>query len=232
MKTQIVIVYMAAIALFIVTGCSNKSMEETHSGFLKSYEGLEADTKNTEGRRIQIMPDVDFTKYKNIYVAPVKILSGIVDGDQTPTQKKLFKEMSDYLTEGIRNDTKTNGAYVLVEDKNTPQTLLFESAISAVAVNFDDMEWYQFTPITMAATAAARASYVDKTVRILGEARVSDAKTGSVLMRVVNLQEGKDVSSKTGADELVFADVKPALDVWLKQYSKNLAKMRKGRLPN
>lgn len=224
MKNQFCIVCLVVFTVFFIGGCANKSMEDKHSGFLKSYSGLK---DVAEGRKLQIMPGADFAKYKNLYVAPVQILHGIVEGVVTPSEKKLFQEMSDYLTEGLKKDTKKNGILTLTEDKKAPQTMVFESAISAVAVNFDDMSWYQFTPITMAATAAARASVVDKQVRILGEARLSDGDTGSVLMRVVNLQKGHEVAPGTEVDDLVFADVQPALDAWLKQYSKNLASIRK-----
>lgn len=224
MKNQLCIFCLVIVTVFLMGGCANKSIENKHSGFLKSYDGLKDDT---EGRRIQVMPDADFTKYKNIYVAPVQILSGITEGAKTPSQKKLFTEMSDYLTKGLKKDTEENGLLVLTENKKAPQTIVFESAISAVVVNFDDMSWYQFTPITMAATAAARASYADKTVRILGEARYSDGETGAVLMRVMNLQKGQEVGSGTETGELVFADVKPALDAFLKQFSKNFNSVRK-----
>ena len=226
MKIKIVIIYMLAIAVLIVSGCSNKSMQQKNSGFLKSYEGLEEANKNFEGRHVRIMPGADFTKYENIYVAPVEIVSGIVEGEQTPSQKKLFQEISEYLIEGYKKEIKKSGLYTVVEDKNTPNTILFEGAISAVEVHFDDMSWYQFTPITMAVTAAARSSYVDAAVRILGEGRLVDNESGKVLVRMMSLQKGEEV--KTKADELVFKDVKPALDVWLSHSKDDLAKMRKG----
>ncbi len=78
----------------------------------------------------------------------------------------------------------------------------------------------------MAVTAAARSSYVDAAVRILGEGRLVDNESGKVLVCMMSLQKGEEV--KTEADELVFKDVKPALDVWLSYSKDDLAKMRKG----
>ena len=112
----------------------------------------------------------------------------------------------------------------LQRKKDTPKTLVFEGAVSAVEVHFDDMQWYQFTPITLGLTGIARATYVDGAVRILGEGRFYDGTTGKLLLSAMTLQKGQEVS--TDADKLVFADVKPALDVWLKRTNKNLAKLR------
>ena len=88
------------------------------------------------------------------------------------------------------------------------------------------MQWYQFSPITLGLTALARATYIDAAVRILGEGRFVDAKTGKVLLRTMTLQKAEEVG--TDADKLIFKDVKPALDVWLKSTDKNIIKLRKG----
>lgn len=213
------------LAMLLVNGCANKNMEEKHSGFLKSYDGLDShdDFENT---MIRIMPGTDFTKYENIYVSPVQILSGIAEKDQTPHQKKVYKEISEYLTKGYKAEILKNGVFNLVEDKNTSKTMTFELAISAVEVHFDDIQWYQLTPITLGLTITARATYVDAAVRILAEARLSDSDNGTVLARAMDLQKGEEVKSE--ADELVFKDVKPALDAWLKRSTDNFGKMRQG----
>ena len=223
--TKSIISATAIVLALLVTGCANRSMESKSSGFLKSYKGLEEHDK-LEGTRISITPGADFTKYENIYVAPVEIVSAIPQSKWTADQKILFEKMTSYLTDGYKKSVEGGTGYRLVEDKNTPNTIVFEAAISAVEVHFDDMEWYQFTPVTLGLTVAARATYVDGAVRILGEARFSDAETGKVLLRGVRLQKGEEVS--TSADKLVFNDVKPALDAWLKRTSQNIVKLRKG----
>jgi len=214
-------------SLILMSACANRNMENKKSGFLKSYEGLEShdDFENTT---IRIMPGTDFTKYENIYVSPVKILSGIPEKDQTSHQKQIYKEISEYLTVGYKNEIQKNGIFNLVEDKDTPKTMNFELAISAVEVHYDDIQWYQLTPITLGLTITARATYVDAAVRILAEARLTDSKTQEVLARAMDLQKGEEVG--TDADELVFKDVKPALDAWLKRSTNNFGKMRKGKI--
>ena len=224
MKLQIVVISALVGAALLMSGCANKDLQEKNSGFLKSYEGLDEHEKY-EGSMIRIMPGADFTQYENIMVSPVQIVSGIPENEQTPAQKKLFKEVSEYLTNGYKEEIKKNGVYNLVETEG-PKTIKYEVGISAVEVHFDDMQWYQFSPISLGLTVAARSTYVDKAVRILGEGRLVDTETGKVLMRAMSLQKGEEVG--TDADQLVFKDVKPALDAWLKRSTKNLADMRKG----
>ena len=221
------IISASAIALALLfSGCANRDLQGTHSGFLTKYDNLEENDKLEGDTRVFITPGSDFTKYENIYVAPVQIISAIPESEWTPEQKILFEKISTYLTTGYKDALRDGTGYRLTEDKKSPKTIVFEGAISAVAVNHDDMEWYQFTPITLGLTVAARVTYVNGAVRILGEGRMTDASTGKVLLRAMTLQKGKEV--KTAADRLVFNDVKPALDAWLKRTNKNLLKLRKG----
>jgi len=213
------------ITTLLFTGCANRNMQAKNSGFLKSYDNLEENDK-LDGTRVMVTPGSDFTKYENIYVADVQVKSSIPESEWTPEQKILFEKITAYLTNGYKNMLRDGTGYRLVEDKNTPNTIVFEAAISAVEVHFDDMQWYQFTPITLGLTVAARATYVDGAVRILGEARISDAATGKVLLRGMRLQKGEEIS--TDADKLVFKDLKPSLDKWLKITEGNLVKLRKG----
>ena len=214
---------MSAAIMF--SGCANRDMQARHSGFLKNYDELKENDK-LEGTRVKVEIGADFTKYENIYIAPVQIVSAIPKSKLTVEQKILFEKISDYLTNGYKTALKDGTGYRLVENKETPKTIVFEGAVSAVEVHYDDMQWYQFTPITLGITGIARATYIDGSVRILGEGKFYDAKTGKLLLSAMTLQKGQEVS--TDADKLVFADVKPALDAWLKRTNKNLAKLRKG----
>jgi len=223
--TKLVINTLLVATVLFASGCANRNMQDKNSGFLKNYDGLE-EHDNLEGTRVRITPGADFTGYENIYIEKVEIVSAIPEKDWTPHQKIMFEKMSKYLTDGYKKAVNEGTAYRLVEDKSLPNTLVFEGAISAVEVHFDDMEWYQFTPITLGLTVVARATYVDGAVRILGEGRFTDAQTGKVLLRAMTLQKAEEVS--TEEDRLVFNDVKPGLDAWLKRTNKNLVKLRKG----
>jgi len=223
--TKAIVSAAVITATLLMTGCANRDMQATNSGFLDKYDGIE-EKDGMEGTRVMITPGADFTKYENVYVADVQIRSAIPKEKWTPEQKVLFEKISSYLTNGYKDALRNGTGYRLVEDKKTPKTIVFEGAVSAVEVHFDDMEWYQFTPITLGMTLAARATYVDGAVRILGEARMTDAQTGKILLRGMRLQKGEEV--KTDADRLVFNDLKPSLDAWLKRTNVALVKLRKG----
>ena len=211
------------IATVLMSGCAVRDMEKKHSGFLKSYDKME-ESKKFEGSIVRVIPGADFSKYDSIMVVPVEILSNVEEDAKTPKQKELYTQISDYLTTAYRDAVKDGPNFNLV-DTAGPKTLKVEVAISAVEVHYDDMEWYQFTPITLGMTVIARGTYVDGAVRILAEARISDSETGDVLLRSMNLQEGEEV--KTDADHLSFEDVKPALDAWKKRSKKQLPNLKK-----
>ncbi|RLA79010.1 MAG: hypothetical protein DRG78_13815 [Epsilonproteobacteria bacterium] len=218
---------LIAGALFI-TGCANKDMQtENHSGFLKNYDNLE-ENDNFKDARINVAKDADFTKYEYIYIEPVQVIHGASETKISAQEEELFKEISDYLTAGYKTAIQNGSGYKLAQTKDQANTLIFEGAISAVEVHFDDMVWYQFTPITLVLTGMARATYVDGAVRILGEGRFTDAQTNEVLMRAMLLQKGDEIT--TDADKLVFKDVKSALDTWLKRSNKNLATLKEGKV--
>ena len=222
MTIQTMITSTVLAAAILMSGCANKEMEEQQSGFLKSYEGLEED-KKYEGTLTRVMPGADFNKYQNIMVSPIQVLSGISEDAKTPHQKKLIQDMSNYLTEGYKEAFRTETAFNVVETAG-PGTLKFEGAISAVEVHHDDLQWYQFIPISLAVTGVARATFVDGKARILGEGRLSDSQTGDVLMRVVSLQKGQPVT--TDKDHLEFKDVQPGLDAWLGRLKTRIADLK------
>lgn len=57
-----------------VSGCANKNMQTSESGFLESYENLDK-RENLSKTKAYIAPGSDFSQYKNIYIAPIKIIS-------------------------------------------------------------------------------------------------------------------------------------------------------------
>ncbi len=225
MNLQAVITGTVLSASILISGCANKDMVDSHSGFLKSYEGLE-EMKNLDDTISSTTPGADFSNYENIMVAPIEIMSGIVESEKTPEQKKLFQDISTYLTDGYKKQISRNGNYKLAETEG-PNTMKLEAAISAVQVNFDDLNWYQYIPISLALTGISRATYSDESVRILAEARMVDTQTNEVLLRRVSLEEGLEIPDDEAP--LEFKDVKPALDAWLNRANKQLTLLHSGK---
>lgn len=217
MKIQTIVVAALIGITFFMSGCASRNVANQNTGFLNSYDGLDG----FENRVIKIVTDADLSKYENIYIAPVKVISGIPEKEQTANQKELFKKMSEYLTQGYKAEVSKNSKYKIV-DMAGVKTITSEIAVSAVEVHFDDKKWNQLTPIALDVTVVSQATYTDASVRILFESKLSDSVTGDVLVRTMDMQ--KDEKIGTEEYELLFKDVKPALDAWLARCASNLVK--------
>lgn len=217
---------LAMTSILVFSGCANKAMkdEAAKSGFLGNYSDLKED-KKYPGAAAWVSPNADFKKYNSIVVMPVQVNHGIGEKELTPVQKQLFQEMSDYLTRGLVQQIQASGRFEVVSVAS-PSTMQLEVRVGAVSVNHDDMKFYQFIPVALVATGIARVTNISKaSVRILGEGRLSDSGTNEALIRSMGLQKGQEISSS--GQELVFADVKPALDHFLNNSAKRLVEISK-----
>jgi len=212
-------------SIVLMSGCVSKTVAPNNTGFFKTYEGLDGKHGKFEKSTIEIAPEADFAHFKNVYVSPVSVISGVSQERMTAQQKELYLKMAEYVREGYKKEIKNNGIYTLVEDKNSKDTLTLDIALSAVEVHFDDNTWYQLTPIELGLTGISSATYLDGAVRILGESRLTDVSNGKVLLRTMTLQKGEEIGVQSSS--LSFDDVKPALDAWLKRSTENLALVRK-----
>jgi len=211
-------------ATLLVNGCANKDLQTKESGFLNNYNNLEKQ-ENLSKAKAYISPSADFAKYKNIYVAPVEIISAIPKDEQTYKQKLLFTQMQDYLTSHYKEVIKDGTNYNLVDSPNFPKIVVFNSAISAVEVNHDDLGGMDIMPM-MFVVKMIKRSGTNGNIRILGESKLSDASNGNMLVSMLELHKGKKV--KVSADELEFKDVQDTLDDWMINTKNNLVRLRRG----
>ncbi|OHD96662.1 MAG: hypothetical protein A3E21_01215 [Sulfurimonas sp. RIFCSPHIGHO2_12_FULL_36_9] len=218
MKLQKILSVAVFGVMFLMNGCAGKSVEAKNTGFFKDYEqfGNSAGLSATKSSK-----DVDMSKYKTVFVSPVEVISAIPQEQQTPLQKKLYKEISDYLTDGYKKEIQKSARYMLAETKS-PNTLKLESAISTVEVHFDDDKWNQFSPIAMDITVTSYNSYADENVRILGEKRIVDSVTQEVLFESMDIIKDEKIS--LNGDTLEFQNIKPALDRWIEHIKNYFAK--------
>lgn len=193
--------------MIFMSGCFSRTVQPKNSGFFKNYKELEITKK------------IDAYKYDEIMVTPAVVISTIAEQKQTQEQKKLYKEISDYVTAGYKKILNSNNMYKLVE-KVSDHTMRFESAVSAVEVHFNDEKWNNNTPVALGVDVVSFNSYMDESVRILGEGRLVDSWSGEVLGRTMEIQKDNIITLK--GDSLEFADVKEALDRWLITVSKFL----------
>lgn len=195
--------------MFLMNGCSGKSTYAKNSGFFKDYTQFKSENGYSASGNVQ---KAELSKYKNILIAPVKVISAIALEQQTDLQKKFYKEISDYLNDGYKKEIQKSSKYKVV-DKKGADTLIFESAVSAVEVHFDDKKWNQFSPITMDITVTSYNPYMDENVRVLGEKRIIDSATDEVLIESMDIIKDKKII--LSGDTLEFEAIKPALDAWI-----------------
>jgi len=208
----------------LVSACANKSMQTKESGFLNNYDNLQQQ-ENLSQVKAYISPSADFSKYENIYVAPVEIISAIPKDEQTYKQKLLFTQMQDYLTSHYKEVIKDGTNYNLVDSPSYPRTVIFNSAISAVEVNQDDLGAMDVMPMILVVKMIKRSAD-NGNVRILGESKLSDASNGQMLVSMLELHKGKKV--RVDAQELEFKDIQATLDDWIINNKNNIVRLRRG----
>ncbi len=212
-----------ALSLFIGGCASNKNLTSQHSGFLNDYSSLKQSPYDPAAR-LYIAQDVDFSSYDNVMVAPVRI---IANNEQIKANKGLLKEMSGYLTQKVRARIRKNPNFNLVT-KPQANTAKVEFALTAVTVSHDDREVYQYIPVALVITEAARASGASqKNARVVVELRVTDANTGNVLGRAITSQKGEQVAIDK-EKELTLDLLKPALDKIAKHVNERLNDVKRG----
>lgn len=200
-----------------MSGCASKSTDAKNSGFFKEYESFSAPKGYTAQRASK---DFDISKYKTVLISPVLVIPAVPETQQTPSQKKLYKEIAEYVRDGYKREITKSG-YMLVDTKGA-DTLVLESAISAVEVHFEDEKWNQFSPIAMDVTVTSYNSYVDENVRILGEKRIVDAVSGETMFESMKII--KDEKIILSGESLEFENIRAALDRWIEQVKNSFAK--------
>lgn len=194
---------------FLINGCAGKSVAAKNSGFFNDYTQL----KSSDGlSAMKSFEEYEISKYKTVLISPIQVIAAIPEAQQSDSQRILYKKISDYVTEGYKSEIQKNSNFKVVDTKEQ-DTIVLESAISAVEVHFDDKKWNQFSPIAMDVTVTSYNSYADGNVRILGEKRIVDATTGESMFESMGII--KDEKIILDDETLKFENIKPALDKWI-----------------
>lgn len=205
-----------AVIGLLLSGCADKSLTSQQSGFLDDYSDLKPSPYQAKAL-LYMAPDVDFASYVSVMVEPVKIMA---NNEQIKADTGLMKEMSEYMNEKVRNRLDKNPNIKLVT-KPEGKTAKVEFAITAATVSHDERETYQYVPVALVITEAARATGISqKNVRVVMELRITDANTGKSLLKVMDSQAGEKVTLE--AKDLTLEHLKPMLDYWAKRVSTRL----------
>lgn len=214
--------FLIVSALIFLGGCASKNTQ--YSGFLEDYSTLEPSPYLPKAL-LYTAPGVDISNYENVMVEPVRIFA---NNEQIKADSGLLKEASMYLTQRVRNKLDKNPNFNLVTQPQD-KTLKIEFAITAVEAVHDERKGYQYIPVALVVSQAARASgAIDKNAMVAMELRVSDANTGKILAKVLDSEAGEKVNIQE--KDIDFKHLKPALDTWADRFSDRLDHMKKNRI--
>ncbi|MBW6488824.1 DUF3313 family protein [Sulfurimonas sp.] len=217
MKISTIFAVSLSVFALLMSGCASKSMDAKNSGFFKEYGSFERSNSYAAQR---VSKDFDMSKYKAVFISPVLVISAVPEAQQSASQKKLYNEIAEYVMDGYKKEIAKSG-YILVDAKGA-DTVVLESAISAVEVHFEDEKWNQFSPIAMDVTVNSYNSYIDENVRILGEQRILDSVTPETMFESMEII--KDEKILLNGESLEFENIKPALDRWIEQVKNHFAR--------
>lgn len=209
MRLSVIFSIVLFVFAFLTSGCALKSTASKNSGFFSDYRELKSDDGFSASKSFK---EYDVSKYKTVLISPLKVISAVPKEQQSDLQRELYEKISQYVTNGYKREIQNTTELRLI-DVEEKDTLVLESAISAVEVHFDDNSWNQFTPIAMDVTVTSYNSYADGNVRILGEKRIIESSTKETLFESMEIIKDKKIIAES--EVLKFEDIKPALDEWI-----------------
>ena len=202
----------AFVTLVALSACSTSASYQFRTGFFSEYDKLERVTKD-EFRFFEKIGDVDLNSYGKIVVPDIKVLPNVADS--TPQENELYTQISAYTSAAYRkNIIKNSSNYTLVD---VPQqgALIMQIAISLVEVHPEDKSWDNLIAFPFSLNASTYTSFQEGNVRVLIEARITDAMSSEVLARSMRVMMEEEV--RLHADNIEFKDVQASLDRWLRE---------------
>jgi len=199
MKTPILFSAFIATTMILFSGCVSKMQAPQNSGFFKNYEQFQNNSQTLSKMGT-------LSKDKKIYVQDVTVLSAIPQQEQTIQQKKLYKEISTYATNRLKEALKFTNS-----EKRSKDVLIMKSAISACEVHFEDKQWNQLSPLALGITVVSLNAYLDESVRLVGEYRIENAHD----TLIESLHQVKDLPLTLSGDNLTLDDLKAPIDQWV-----------------
>lgn len=195
----------------VFTACSTTQTYHNRTGFFKSYESFKPVAHNSS-LFFHKEADANLSAYDKMFIPEIKILPHTLQ--TTSEDNKLFAQIAAYATSAYTKNIIKNSANYKVVDVAQKGAMVMQIAISVVEVHPEDENWDQLSSLPFTLDASTYAAYTEGNARLLIEARISDAMSGSLLarsMRIVN----KEKIRLHEDTHLQFKDLQAALDTWL-----------------
>jgi len=173
----------AALMLALLSACATQTaQEEEFGGFLSDYSRL-TEQEASDGTRILawINPKMNIADYNAVIIEPVVLSPNSVISEQVDPQRleEIFDSLEDKLEVAIRD-------HISITDKRGPGVMRYRIAISGVNAVKRDPRWFEYAPITFAATQVASAAGMrDDVVELFVEAELTDSVTGNVISSAI-----------------------------------------------
>lgn len=216
-------IFNAAVlgSLLMMSGCASKAVYQEQTGFLDDYETLISGSSCSKDQTIYMYSAQDLHDFNKVTIKPVKVISAIPESEQTQEQKKLYELISTYVTYGLKKAINEDTTLSL-EEMPGKDTLDLELAVSVVEVHLNDENWNQCSKTALGVNVVTYGVYLDDAVRVLIESRISTEET----LQAQSMQIIKDHVIRAENNTLIFENVKPALDAWLKDATKSINTIR------
>ncbi len=221
MKIHAIFNAVALGSLLMMSGCASKAVYQEQTGFLDDYETLISGSSCSKEQTIYMYSAQDLHDFNKVTIKPVKVISAIPESEQTQEQKKLYELISTYVTYGLKKAINEDTTLSL-EEMPGKDTLDLELAVSVVEVHLNDENWNQCSKTALGVNVVTYGVYLDDAVRVLIESRISTEET----LQAQSMQIIKDHVIRAENNTLIFENVKPALDAWLKDATKSINTIR------
>ncbi len=221
MKIHAIFNAVALGSLLMMSGCASKAVYQEQTGFLDDYETLISGSSCSKDQTIYMYSAQDLHDFNKVTIKPVKVISAIPESEQTQEQKKLYELISTYVTYGLKKAINEDTTLSL-EEMPGKDTLDLELAVSVVEVHLNDENWNQCSKTALGVNVVTYGVYLDDAVRVLIESRISTEET----LQAQSMQIIKDHVIRAENNTLIFENVKPALDAWLKDATKSINTIR------
>lgn len=215
--------------LLVSTGCSTTRQlkKDKESGFLDGNYSLLRPGKKGEANYIYIAPDVDWAKYKEVYIKPIELWHS---EDPDSPLGKLSRENQEMLVSYAHHALAENlGLHFKLVDKPGPDVLVIHAAVTEAKKSRPviDLVTSVYMPLRVLSFAKRLATGSDIAVgKVHAEIEITDGETGKIVAEGVDARVGtKALRSKFGG---YWGDVKLAFDWWGQRIVTRLALLQAG----
>lgn len=211
-----------AAAALLFAGCASEAPKSGEfSGFLGNYSDLkpvpEGSNMGTLSRWAS--PKLTPSNYKAVMIPDVQYYPR--SEPSAHVSQATLDGIRNYTTEALRRSAGEKTRVVSAPGKGVAKVQI---AITGIASEKAGLAAYQYVPVAFVVTMASRGvTGTPEDAKLVVEGLVTDSVSGEILGKVVRVGTGKELARAAGGGEreVKVDDVKPLLDAWADDVTKN-----------